>query len=590
MNTREGKSSSGHDASADNSITEAQLAQIDETLSDIERRIAILEATLHIDQAENQQHEEQPVHVQALSIAEEHHEPAMEPVIVPAPAPVQLDSAADHNERDGVENQEPIVPVAVSRLLSDDPRETLLSIDALRQPEARVDRIIINVVDDDLSPVPLAHDHAHDDEEQVDSACCMRAKAFRPLLYIGPVSVALTEAADVGRSLYKSGNTSLAITITAGSAAFLSSIGLTGETTKKNFDVSCDIIKKRKLPADWPKLSRGKEALAIAIVVVPAVWGPIAKSMQAYYFMDALPAEYNFENKISILGWAVGSSLVAFGAGATDILTNDAEMYKVVREKLAGHSNPYSNKFSKIVSPWLGGTLGLMNAAQDSIQSYIAIKTIFNVTSVQGRIIIGVPSALNMIPTFSFDGMFSINAMDELFGYLQKRKFEPTKILAFSMSVTLAVYLAFLKRGLNISFYGDVTKDFGLDPANLPAEIFETLSWAMFVQDSVQGTATLYEPMHGLVTRIGNKVASAGRCMFGLFCSSHDSDPEDRPAHPSARDVEQGTQEENRPLLSASSSAASPRMFRDTSNDDDNDSPRPRRRRSEEERGWCGIM
>lgn len=551
MNTRERESSG-------TANDEATLRLIEQTLSDFERRLDRLEAQLNLD----------PVEQQALAIV--------------APAPRSSAEIAAAPESD-ILPRRPATPIR-------DPEEAILSIDNLQQPAAQVDRIIINVISDDLEPLPDPDIEAPNDDEVANTACCLRAKRFRPLLYIGPISVALTEAADVGRSLYKSGNTSLAITITAGSAAFLSSIGLTGETTKKNFDLSCDIIKHRKLPNDWPKLSRGKEAIAVSLVIIPAVWGPIAKSMQAYYFMDALPSEYNFEQNINLIGWAVGSSLVAFGAGATDILTNDAEMYKIVRERLAGQHTPYSNKFSKIVSPWLGGTLGLMNAAQDSMQSYIAIKTIFDVTSVHGRIMIAVPSALNMVPSFSFDGMYSINAMDDLFGYLQQRRLEPTKMLAFSMSAALAVYLAFLKRGLNLSFYSDVTKDFGADPNNVPAQVFESLSWAMFVQDSVQGTATLYEPMYGLITRVSNKVASAGRCLFGFFCASRDNAPEDHlEARAEERDVEQGPPSERTPLLSASRSAASPLLYRDQPEEVQDISP-PARRKKKSSESWCGVM
>ncbi|MBX3709832.1 MAG: hypothetical protein KIT56_04940 [Gammaproteobacteria bacterium] len=352
--------------------------------------------------------------------------------------------------------------------------------------------------------------------------CCAIAKPFRPLLYIGPVSVALTEAADIGRSLYTSDTTSLYIVLTASIAAFVSSLGLTGETTIENFNETCDTIKNRALPHDWPKLPKNKEIAAIGLSILPAVWGPISEGMQAYFFVSGIPSEYQFSNKVNPNLWSAISGGIATGAGLTTTLTESAEMYKVVREKLAGTSTPYQNTISRFVSPWFGGSLGALKSLQDSIQGYIAIKSIFNISSTSGKVLIGLPSLVNTVPNFCFAGMFNINALDEFFGYtqqsIQNRKVETIKIAAFSISLGIAVYLAYWKTALNKSFYHDVTSDFGLEADVVPEQAYEALTWAMFVQESMQATAALFQPTHNLLHGVTSKISQGCQSIYRFFC------------------------------------------------------------------------
>ncbi len=473
--------------------------------------------------------------------------------------------------------------------LQDEDEQIIPIFDINRSRAADVPRIIVDVIPDD------------NDES---TSCCMRLRPFRPALYALPVMTALGEAADVGRSLYTTNTKSIPIIATAGVAAFFASIGLTGETTKKNFDLTCDMVKTRSLPHDWPKLTRRKEIAALCIDAIPLSWGVFAKSMEAYYFIEALPEEYGFSANISRLGWKIGSGIISGGTGITYFLTNGTEMYKLTRDRFAGVSTPYSNGFSKFASPILGGTLGVLNAAQDSMQSFIAMKSILGAESVHARLLLGVPSALNMVPSFCFDGMFSINAMDEFLGYIPKRLFEPKKILAFSMSATLAVYLAFLKRGLNLSFYNDVTTDFGLDPKNIPNEVFEALSWSMFVQESIQATATLYGPMYGLVDRVSNKLYDAGAYVARCICPAPapERDPElglpapppsDEP-HLSAENAARSPSSERTPLLGGHQptnySAPASRLFPPAPRENDaEEMPRPPAPKKRVDQG-CGIM
>ncbi len=367
--------------------------------------------------------------------------------------------------------------------------------------------------------------------------CCTTVRPFRRLLYLGPVAVATMEAADVGKSLWTSHTTSVGVIIIGAVTAFLSSFGLTGEATNNNIDETCEIIKKRRFPHDWPTLSGKKEALSIGLAVLPAAWGPFAEAAQAYYFVDAVPFEYKFIDKTNKLVWSLFSGGIGLGAGFTTLLTESMEVYKFIRKRIAGVSESYQNIFSQYVSPTLGGVFGVLKALQDSIQCYIAIKSIFNITSIPGKILIGIPSLAEIFPKFCFDSMFSINELDEFFGYLQRVKnIEPKKIATLSLVTLLGLYLAFLKRPLNKSFYKSVAsdfQDFGLAPHSISEKVYESLSWAMFVEESLFSIATLYDPMYQLVDKATNKVGSLCHMIYNYCCSTPAPTPDhDNEANP----------------------------------------------------------
>lgn len=433
-----------------------------------------------------------------------------------------------------------LIPAQQPELVSGPANAVIVTIVASPEDESMVRGMVNN--SDDLSrsamdeiqdtslPQNSDDEESDDDEDSQYHACCLRIKPLRPVLSLLPLSVALSEAADTGRSLWTSHTTSYPIIISASGAAFLASFGLTGETTRENFNETCEVIKKRRLPRDWPRLSTNQERAAFSISFIPASWSPISEGMQAYFFISGIPVEYKFDTAINPTLWVFGSILIACGAGASSALTESMEMYKVVRERIAGVRKQYKNKVSAVFSPVFGGVLGTLDALQKSTQGYIAIKSIFSITSTHGRILIGIPSMINTIPTFCFSGLFNINSLDEFFGYIQECRVEPTKIIAFSLSLALGVYLAFWKRALNISFYQDVVTDFGYNSAAVPNTAYEIISWAVFVQESVLATESLYAPMHNLVKRVSSGIGRVyrGICWAFSCCTSHsDSDSDD---------------------------------------------------------------
>ena len=169
------------------------------------------------------------------------------------------------------------------------------------------------------------------------------------------------------------------------------------------------------------------------------------------------------------------------------------------------------------MSPLVGGSFGILRTGQEAIQTYISMKWIFSATDTLSMSILGSLSVINMFPNFSFAGIYNINCIDALIGRLWKRDFGAKEMVAFTLAVGGATYLAFWKRPLNLLFYGDVRSDLGLSESIMTDQVLEGASWAMFAQDISQGTACLYVPMYDIVNYVCNKAVYFAHSIGNLF-------------------------------------------------------------------------
>lgn len=341
-----------------------------------------------------------------------------------------------------------------------------------------------------------------EDDAPKDRKCCAIARPFRPLLYLAPISFATIQAINTGSALQKI--FPLSVHITAALAEFFSTIGLTGEATKETFDEICESLKRGKLPKEWPELSRNKEALAILLCSIPALFAPLSESIQAYYCINSLPESYKFDNYVNPVLWAGVSGCAATFAAMTVALTDSAGMYIVVRERLASKKvEEKTIRFSDVASLTLGGVLGGLDAIQTSMEGYGALQTIFGNMDLSKKIPIGILSIANAIPFFCFSGMYSIDALKAFFS--EEKPFKPKKIIAMTLSTYIGLYLAWDKILPNKAFYKSTVAGLGVDPNDVPWQVYEAFAWAIFAQNIIQITATLYSPMYNLLDRIANK-------------------------------------------------------------------------------------
>jgi hypothetical protein len=382
-------------------------------------------------------------------------------------------------------------------------------------------------------------------------ASTCRRPALSTLLMPAPTLFALTDAADIAMSIHRSGSNSAATAVIAGTIAFLSSIGLNFETTRESFAETISIIKSRKLPhawptasraqlEEWPKISRRKNIAAIILAAAPTTVAIIGYTCSSIYVISPTPTDWQFwqgERKDYQRLWDLFvTTPTATGAAITCAFTAGSETFKLLRRLLARKKSRYYSSISKWLSLIIGGGLGACDSLQDAINVFASIIYVMGLKETNWVYLVSALATLHLFANFSFSGLYGVNSVDALYEHIATRQFRLKKTVAFTLALGMSGYLAYLKRSLNVSFYHEVRDDFfptavsqNTDLTQTPnatmEKLLDTFSWLIVSQDTLLGTASVYEPLLELL----NNIVSV--CKKRLSCCKKpydvDSDDED---------------------------------------------------------------
>lgn len=308
------------------------------------------------------------------------------------------------------------------------------------------------------------------------------------LFYLVPASTGCLEAADVIMSL-ASAEYSWAIISIGATIAFFAAIGLTGKTAQHNFTLLKNCVQHRAMPHEWPRLSRTKLRIALAINAVTLPAGPVAEMMQTVFLINSIPALFNIKNRFvqkTVLGVSIP---IAILVGTNKLLTDNVEGLSITVRLLAGKMVPYISRFSAIISPMFGITLGVFKALDDCIQAYIAYTQNFHINTAIAKRAILAANLTIAPPSFSFTGILYINSFDKLIGYLTRAKFKKADVAGFMLTLGLAVSLSYMMQPLNRSFYEKAAIDFNFSDS-LHSLWYDLFSWVIFAQKTVEVTAS----------------------------------------------------------------------------------------------------
>ena len=325
----------------------------------------------------------------------------------------------------------------------------------------------------------------------------------------------IANAADMFMSLSKTlplpyRKDNLPFIITAVSAAIFYEITTSG-SIKDNIKRTYFIIKNKKFSnnvEDWPELSSRKEILAMALILFIGLWDPFSNSVQAYFFVNAFPENYELTAYINLIAWIALSVIISLGAG-TITITGIAESYQTIRDRLANFNLDFTNYLSLFLSPILGISFGFLESVQKMVQAYSAIKNTFQIEELSHKILLAAPNVLMGTLNFILLSTFYINAIDNFFDWLKKREVHPLKIFSFGLTLGLSIYLSYFKMDLNDAFARDMAADVFDEISKLiPDEYFVAFIWSTFGQDSFQHTLSLLDFMHdNIVSPIANRTA-----------------------------------------------------------------------------------
>jgi hypothetical protein len=366
------------------------------------------------------------------------------------------------------------------------------------------------VLYEDRENIPLAeHSLSDDDAESAASSSCSK----KPLLCFFPCVQALTKTTDVWCSLSLSPETSsLGKVIPSTIITFFSTFELTGETSIENLHETCNALQQlslppqqRRLPRGWASLSRAEEALAITLTTAPALFNAFAEGMDAYFFAYGLPESYKFSPKVNLKLWSAASTSLGVGVAFTTLLTETKEQYRIVRASIVWEDPPPHSLGRKIMTLGLGGMLGLLDASQKAIQNYIAMKTIFGAKHPYWKILISIPCVVNIFPSLGFYSVYSVNALNDAIDHLQSRQYSLKSTIAFILSGSLAIFMATTKQPLNRAFHKSVVADFGKNPDDIPAAVYDLVVGLLCAEEIFRTTNAMCGPMSVAMDRGINK-------------------------------------------------------------------------------------
>lgn len=356
-----------------------------------------------------------------------------------------------------------------------------------------------------------------------------------------------TDAANIVSSLYDKGvsqniQPSTALLTISAICAFASSIGLTGEAAFENADEVYKVMKYRALPYDWedadeemlhdwPRITRRRERIAAAIAIISTLSEFTFGMIVSYYFITSIDDDYQFasEDAAERVGWAIFSWVIAFGVGATKVLTESIEAYKTARMLIAHTRRQRQHYLSKYFVP-IGWCAGALFAAQNTLENYIAAKTMFAVeNNSSSAYAIGSYCILNAIPNFCFTGLFfCANAVDDVVGYLAnntcQRKCDFNKPFSFTCAFAVATFLATQERFLNQDFYEQEIIEFKITK-HIPTALISSIVCVAYIMIV---TASLYPSMHIVMERLTRIMQKGYQRLKGLF-ETNESDPEAQP-------------------------------------------------------------
>lgn len=363
------------------------------------------------------------------------------------------------------------------------------------------------------------------DDETIHTDCNPTFVCLIP--YIPAIFAAFNDASSDALSLYEANNQSIMLLAAASGVSFLAAFELSGQSTADNMKEIAHMITQRQTPPTWPALSRAKIFTVCAIAGGAAAWCAFSESTQAYDFVGSVARDYGFANiKYIGVAWKGLTIATAFGSGVTKLLTDNYEAGKFLWRVSAKEFIPYSNRGSYAIAPFVS-SINLYGAFTSALMSYMTIKEIFNINTTYGKSLLAAGCVTDLASNFVFSGGTIAEQADQFCGtignqaheliYNHRMTLRISHIAAFLTSISLAVFLSYVKRPLNQGYYESLANDdLSIPREETPDYLFMTLAWINFVYEVLLVTSSLNPQMTHFFGHLEDKVTSFLSYMINL--------------------------------------------------------------------------
>lgn len=356
-------------------------------------------------------------------------------------------------------------------------------------------------------------------QESIEEKPNIRCKRARILLWSAPLITTIAETSEVGYEVNTVGNQKILEMISINtfsksiiiSSYFLQALAVNGPATIKGIDETCDAIKTRKRPPQWPELSTCQEYTALTLASACSGYAAFADCISSSYFMTELG--YN-----PILAYTVGAA-----SALTNIFCEGIRVYQITREIIVRKPRTYQNSVSRYLTPLLGYPLAFMNGMQDAIWSYAPIAAKFNLTTNSEKWGFFIASLTNGLSDACFSGGMNIDTLDDVFGELFNGHCPQfSKLFAATLSILWASIPADLLRRQTLIFL--LSPETAL-PFTLSPLIIETLVWCGAVSSGINFAKNTYQ--HFLMLTHG--VQNSCQRLYEYCFSERENRPPDLP-------------------------------------------------------------
>jgi hypothetical protein len=316
-------------------------------------------------------------------------------------------------------------------------------------------------------------------------------------------AVSAMAAKDFVDEKYTDAATKLAILGIVTVFSYAQSIKFSGQKTVDGVKETIGIIGERKLPDDWPTISRRQEVTAITLATVVLISATAADFFGGDYFVSQTPEDYGFDKKIDPKLWDDFAILTGVIAGMTTVFTEGIGFYKILRGKFAGEEVIYANTASRYICYLLGYPISMLGAAENLMEAYASIKDKLSPTTTLQKYGVMIACAPKLPSDFYFSGKECRDAIDALVGKLSEGLPKASEAAAFTLSSGVAVLVVLPQPFL--------TKDLMNDPATSlpftsPEIVTQSLSYGVALRDGIVQTRTLYPLFHAVTRAIDKNI------------------------------------------------------------------------------------
>lgn len=353
----------------------------------------------------------------------------------------------------------------------------------------------------------------------------IKKSAFWVLPRLLPTLNALLDAATVALMITDRANdddysdtTRFLLLCTAPTFAFLQSMALNTNSTIEGMKETYKVITTCHHPEseEWPILPKGKEIFCVVTIGVVSVAVLNADFFSGYFFVDEVPSDYQFAQKINLDGWRAFAITTGIISASTTAFTECVALLKALRQKFAGVKVEYLNNFSKYTTIILGNTLAFIAGVETSIEAYASIKKILHPTSDEAQYILFTSCFTKLFSDFTFSGQNCIDGIKEFTEKLSHGNIKPTEVEAFLLTGCTAVLVVFAQPNLTNDLINDSRTS---PPFMLPPAVTFLLGIGVTMRDSIVQVHLLYPHVYKHTLKFNNKLQQTAEKIKNLFCN-----------------------------------------------------------------------